>query len=126
MKERRLTSRCGAPGKLSELILSIWTEHHDTHRAERPFRISQQRRFASGPVTIDYAGRGRPICFPTFISPGGNTGERAKLPENPLPPPATNRHGKRQKRSAGLWSEELGEFPKISREDLCDERSLSH
>ena len=41
-------------------------------------------------------------------------------------PPATNRPGKRQKRSAGLWSEELGEFPKISREDLCDERSLSH
>jgi hypothetical protein len=71
MKERRLTSRCGAPGKLSELILSIWTEHHDTHRAERPFRISQQRRFASGPVTIDYAGRGRQICFPPLSVPEG-------------------------------------------------------
>ena len=41
---------------------------------------------------------------------------------------ATNRPGKRQKRSARLWSEELGEFPKISHENFCDERSrsLSH
>ena len=52
------------------------------------------------------------------ISPGGGFGEGAKLPENPLHPrwlrtdPAN-----RQKRSARLWSEELGEFPKIS-EDL--------